>query len=273
MPFRVLYALSDGLYLILYYVVGYRRKVVKQNLKESFPDKSDKEIKAIEKRFYRYFSDNLLEICKMGSISHEEMKKRMHFVNVDVINKRLREGHSIAVYLGHYGNWEWVSSLPLSLDNDVTAAQIYHRLSNPAIDKVMLENRASCHAVNVEMRETARFINRKAMNNEVCITGFIADQSPRKKDAKYFLHFLNHEIPVITATEKIIKHYNLDTFFLKVSRVKRGYYEAEFISMSCETESEFELTHKYFSLLEQTIIDNPEYYLWTHRRFKLAKKN
>lgn len=272
-PFGILYVFSNGLFFLLYHLIGYRRKVVHKNLCESFPEKSEAEIIEIEKNFYHFFSDNIIEICKMGSMSGEEMGKRMKFTNIDEINKVLRSGRSVGLYLGHYANWEWISSMPLHLDKNAVSAQIYHKLSNDDFDRIMLENRAAHGAVNVEMRKTARFINEQAMKSQVCIIGFIADQSPRKKDANYYLNFLNHEVPALTGTEKIIKHYDFDVWFVQPKRIKRGYYEAEFIHIedSSRTLSDFKLTDSYFKILEQTIRRQPELYLWTHKRFRYAK--
>lgn len=271
-PFSVLYALSDGLYFLTYYLIGYRRKVVRKNLTECFPEKSREEIKNIEKNFYRYFIDNILETCKMSSISAKEMSKRMNFINVEAVNSRLREGISIALYLGHYGNWEWISSMPLHLNKNAVSAQIYHKLSNKDFDRIMFENRERFGATNVEMRKTARFINEMSIEHKVSIIGFIADQSPRKKDANYFLPFLNHNTPVLTGTEKVTKHYGFDAWFIKVTRIKRGFYEAEFVHMHPHPDSlpDFELTGIYYKMLEQAIRSHPELYLWTHKRFRYA---
>lgn len=273
-PFGMLYSISSMLYVILYYVIRYRRNTVFNNLQESFPDKSKKEIKRIEKRFYHYFADNIVEICKMWSMSDDEMRGHIKFINVDDINEKLRKGKSVALYLGHYANWEWISSLPLNIDKNIICGQIYHRLSNPDIDKIMQENRTWNGSVNIEMRETARHINRLSMENKVYIIGFIADQSPRKKDARHYIPFLNHEIPVQIATEKIIRHYEMDAWFVRPKRIKRGFYEAEFIHMDDTTTKDrnFGLTETYFRLLEETIYQNPEFYLWTHRRFRLSKR-
>ncbi len=272
-PFRMLYALSGGLYFLTYHVIGYRKKVVSKNLTECFPEKSPEEIKKIEKAFYRYFIDNILETCKMGALSAEEMSRRMNFVNVEDINRRLREGKSIALYLGHYGNWEWISSMPLHLEKSAVGAQIYHKLSNEDFDKIMFENREHFGAINIEMRKTARFINEMAAENKVSIIGFIADQSPRKKDANYFIPFLNHSTPVLTGTEKVTKHYGFDAWFIKVKRVRRGFYEAEFVHMHSDPDSlpDFKLTDIYYKMLEQEIRSHPELYLWTHKRFRYAK--
>lgn len=273
-PYRVLYFLSDGLYYLLYYVVGYRRKIVRRNLVESFPEKGLPEIKQIEKKFYRFFMDMILESCKLASISPEEIRRRMKFTNVEQVNALLRQGKSVSVYLGHYGNWEWVSSMPLWLEKNIAGAQIYHKLRNKSIERLMLHIRGRMGAVSVDMHKTARYITGLANARRLCVVGFIADQSPRKQESRYFLPFLNHKTPVLTGTEKITKHYGFEAWYLDVRRTGRGYYEAEFVRLheKPRTLPDFELTALYFQHLEQTILREPELYLWTHKRFKHAQK-
>ena len=272
LPFGVLYILSDFLYYVVYYVVRYRREVVRKNLTESFPEKSEQEIKLIEKKFYHFFVDNTLEGCKLATISHKEISRRMVFTNIEDVNTVLMGGKSIALYLGHYGNWEWCSSIPLHLDKTVTSAQIYHKLRNENMDRLILHDRERMGAICVEMRKTARYVNELANTGKVSIIGFIADQSPRKKEVRHFLQFLNHNVPVLTGTEKIVKHYGLEAWFLDIRRLKRGYYEAKFVKMhdAPNTLPDFELTAIYFQMLERCIKYCPEMYLWSHRRFKHA---
>lgn len=273
-PFRILYVISDCLFYLIYYVARYRRKVVRTNLTESFPGKDLKEIKSIEKKFYRFFTDNLLESCKMTTISQEEIKRRMKFNNMDAFNDDLRAGKSISLYLGHFGNWEWCSSIPLHFIDGITSAQIYHQLRNKNMDRLILRNRERMGATCIEMRKTARYINEQAKEHRVCVTGFIADQSPRMKDVRYFLPFLNHQVPVLVGTEKLTKHYDFAAWFVRVKRVRRGFYEADVIRMHEDPKSlpDYELTEIYFRMLEEAIQAQPELYLWSHRRFKHAKK-
>ena len=273
-PFRVLYVLSDGLYYILYYIIRYRRKIVRKNLTESFPTLKGKEILQVEKKFYRYFTDQVLESCKMATISPEEMKKHMKFTNIEAANAVFKEGKSIALYMGHYGNWEWISSIPLWVAEGVTSVQIYHKLRNDNMNKLILNMRERMGAISVEMRKTARYITEITNTNQVSVIGFIADQSPKKKEVRYFLPFLHHRTPILVGTEKIVKHYGFEAWFLDMRRVKRGYYEAELIRMHEEPASlpDFELTEIYFRMLEKMIQERPELYLWTHNRFKHATK-
>lgn len=246
---------------------------MRKNLKESFIKKSEKEIITIERQFYHFFVDMILESAKLASISKNEIKRRMIFKNLDEVNAVLREGKSVSLYLGHYANWEWCSSIPLHLECDVTSAQIYHKLSNKNMDRLMLHIRERMGAVCVDMRKTARYATDLVAEHKVSIIGFIADQSPRKKESRHFLHFLNHNTPVLTGTEKITKHYGFEAFFLNVKRLKRGYYEAEFIRLHDNPKSlpDFELTSIYFQMLEKCIMAQPELYLWSHNRFRNAE--
>lgn len=273
-PFRALYVLSDGLYYILYYIIRYRRKIVRKNLTESFPTLKGKEILQVEKKFYRYFTDQVLESCKMATISPEEMKKHMKFTNIEAANAVFKEGKSIALYMGHYGNWEWISSIPLWVAEGVTSVQIYHKLRNDNTNRLILNMRERLGAISVEMRKTARYITEIMNTNQVSVIGFIADQSPKKKEVRYFLPFLHHRTPILVGTEKIVKHYGFEAWFLDMKRVRRGYYEAELIRMHEEPTSlpDFELTEIYFRMLEKMIQERPELYLWTHNRFKHATK-
>lgn len=272
-PFCVLYLLSDALFYLLYYIVRYRRKIVRQNLIGSFPEKDLPAIKQTEKKFYRFFADMILESCKLASISAEELKERMKFRNFEAVNTLSKEGKSVAIYLGHYGNWEWISSMPLWLEKEVTPAQIYHKLRNENINRLMLHIRGRMGAISIDMYKTARYITGLNTNHQVCVIGFIADQSPKKRESTHFLPFLHHKTPVLTGTEKIIKHYGFEAFYLDVRRARRGYYEAEFIRLHESPQSlpDFELTALYFKQLEKNILRQPELYLWTHNRFKHAE--
>ncbi len=268
----MLYVLSDILYYPFYYVIRYRRKIVRQNIDGSFPDKSKDEVKEIERKFYHFFIDIALESCKLISISPDEIRRRMRFTNINMVNEMLGEGKSISLFLGHYGCWEWITSLNLWIDCDATLAQIYRRLSDKAMDRLMVRLRERMGQKCVEMRETARFMANAAADDRPYMIGFLADQSPRRRDARHFIRFLNHETPVQTGTEKATKHFGYSALFARMRRVRRGYYECEFIPLHDDPQSlpNFELTSLYFQRLEQEIVQHPEFYLWTHNRFKYA---
>ena len=155
-PFRALYVLSDGLYYILYYIIRYRRKIVRKNLTESFPTLKGKEIFQVEKKFYRYFTDQVLESCKMATISPEEMKKHMKFTNIEAANAVFKEGKSIALYMGHYGNWEWIPSLTLwcETSDKLVSGQIYNPLHNEWFNDFFLRLRSRFGTINIAKKNT-----------------------------------------------------------------------------------------------------------------------
>jgi KDO2-lipid IV(A) lauroyltransferase len=272
-PLRIMYFLSDLLFYPFYYIVRYRRTITRKNLVESFPEKSLKEIIIIEKRFYHFFIDYIFETCKLAAFSREEIKRRMYFVNIDEIEQTLQEKISISIYLGHYCNWEWVSSLPVNYNVPAIAGQIYHKLHDSNIDRLFLYNRSRFNAVNIEMRDTLRWIHSRIKTKETLIIGYIADQAPKRNSIHHWADFLNHTTPVLTGAEKITKKYGFKAYYLNICREKRGYYRSEFIPLHDNPKSlpDFELTDLYLKQLEKTIQSHPEFYLWTHNRFKNKK--
>lgn len=274
-PFRLLYAFSDILYFPFYYLIRYRRKVVRRNLVESFPDKGQKEIVRIEKGFYHYFLDMVVESCKLCTISPDELQRRAVFRNVEEVNRVLDGGTSVDLYIGHYGNWEWITSVGLHLTKKAHVAQIYHKFSNKGMERVMLQLRERLGNKSVLRHETVRYISNAAKQGDIMLIGFLSDQSPKRVESKYFIPFLNHIVPVVTGTEKLTKHFNHAAFYLTARPIRRGYYEYEFIRLHENPKAlpDFRLTELYFERLEQEIHRQPELYLWTHRRFKYAKES
>lgn len=273
LPFGVLYVLSDLMYYPLYYIIRYRRKVVRQNLTESFPEKSSAEILRIEKDFYHYFADMILESTKLATISPEEMKRRLKFVNPEFINDVLSQGKSATAFVGHFGNWEWMVSATLWLNRDIVFVQVYHQLSNPTADKVIKQIRQRMGSVCVEMRQTARFVNSTIEKGKPLMLALAADQSPKRRDIKHYVKFLNHEVPVLVGPEKMTLHYDCTPFFVVMRRIKRGYYEMEVIPLCVnqDTTQAYPLTELYYQHLEHEIRQHPELYLWTHKRFRYAR--
>lgn len=273
LPFKALYALSDVCYYPLYYVVRYRRGIVRRNLTTSFPDKPAGEIVSIEKKFYRFFMDVVLESAKLISASDDEIKRHMQFPNIDMVNQLLSSGKSVAAFLGHYGNWEWLSTTSLHTVEGAEIVLIYHRLRNKAMDRIIRKMREHTGSVCVNMHQTVRYMAEAKAQGKTCMIGFIADQSPKKRESKHFLRFLNHNVPVLTGTEKTTKHYHYAPLFASVKRVSRGCYTCTFHSLHDAPEQlpDFELTSIYYKRLEKEITESPELYLWTHNRFKHAE--
>jgi len=274
-PFRLLYALSDALYFPFYYMARYRRKIVRKNLTESFPNKTISEVKTIEKDFYRHFLDMLLESCKLMSISADEMRKRMKFVNIELLEEMLSRGQSISAFLGHHGNWEWISSSGLWFRDQGTVVQIYHQLHNQAMNRIITKMRTRMGNACVNMNSTVKYMIQATSNDEPHIYGLIADQSPRKNESKHYTTFLNHRVPVVTGPEKATKHFGFAAVYISVKKCKRGYYECIISPLhdNVQTLPDYELTTLYYQRLENDILQQPELYLWTHNRFKYAHQN
>ncbi len=272
LPLGTLYVISDGLYFLIFYVVRYRRALVLRQLKDSFPEKSEQECKAIARRFYRTFCDYLVEILKANTISPDEMYRRVEFVNFDTMQETLlREGKQFGfVYLGHYGNWEWLASFPLWLGPEWKGAQIYHPLYNKVVDQFFLQQRERMGGRCIPMKTTLRHILTAKREGQREIIGFIADQSPKWEAMHHWTDFLNHQTSFFIGTERIARQVGAALYYLRVTRPRRGYYRAELqlISLNPDEMADFEATDRYAALLEEQIRECPELWLWTHNRWK-----
>ena len=274
LPLRILYVLSDLLFWLLYAVVGYRKAVIRKNLKESFPEKSEEELRKVERGFYRFFCDYLVETIKMMTISKENIRRRLTFKGTELVDEIVESGQSCAVYLGHLGNWEWVTSLPLWVTPKAQCGQIYHPLENKEFDRLFLYSRQRLGAKCIAMQDTLREILNYRKENQPVVIGYISDQVPFWTNIHHWVDFLHHDTPVLTGTERIARKVNHAVFFLDVHRVRRGYYEAEFKLITREPQKmgEFEITDIYFKLLEESIRRAPEFWLWSHNRWKRTRE-
>ncbi len=274
LPFFVLYILSDLIYFLVYYLVRYRRKIVRDNLVKSFPEKSLKEIKSIERKFYSVLCDYFVETVKLYGLSKKQISKRMVFTGVEDVDRMLAEGRSCVCYMGHFINWEYATSIPLHFNpENVVIGDIYHPLENKRFDALMKKMREQYGAEAITMANTLRRIVQILKDKKQYLIGFIADQVPTWESINYWLDFLHRETPVFTGTEKIAQRTQAALFFLRFKRVKRGYYTAHFelFAEDASKMSEFEPTNRYYELLEKEIKENPELWLWTHNRWKRTR--
>ncbi len=270
LPMWVHYLISDGIYVIVYHLVGYRKKLVRKNLSDSFPEKSEAEIIRIEKDFYRWFCDYFVETIKLLTISRQELRRRMVFKGAELVNKLTENGQSCAVYLGHYCNWEWITSLPLWVTPKAQCGQIYHVLENSEFDKLFLKLRQRMGAVCIPMAETLRKLAEYRQQQQPVVIGYISDQVPFWNNIHHWCPFLNHDTPVLTGTERLARSAGHAVFYIDVERPKRGYYVAEFklIARDPKQTEDYQLTDAYFTLLEASIRRAPQFWLWTHNRWK-----
>lgn len=277
-PLRVMYLFSDLLYLLIYYIIGYRKKTVRKNLKNSFPEKSEAELRRIEKDFYLHFCDTFIETIKAVSISDKEMRKRFTFDNIEILDEYYEKGKNVILYLGHYGNWEWLTfarrASTLRHKKEQECISVYHKLENQTFDKFYLRLREKCDSILVPQEGLLRklvSINKAGKLGMYC---FIADQGTLWKNIYFWMDFLNQETAPITGPEKIAKQTGFPVLYIDVQKKSRGYYHAHFVVMTENPKElpEFELTKQYMRLMEQTIKREPAYWLWTHNRWK-RKKN
>ena len=273
LPMKVLYWVSDFLYIIIYRLIGYRTKVVRRNLRASFPDKSEAELRKIEKDFYHHFADYIVETIKLAHISEKELQRRAFVQNPELIDRLMEKGHStFIVFMGHYGNWEWYSGSS-SRFVDCKIHQIYRPLNNPAIDRLFLYLRTRFNSFCIKKNDTFRDIVKLKQNRVRTIVIFLADQTPSRGNLHYWTTFLNQDTPMLTGAERIARKLNLPVLFLDVQKLRRGYYtlEIKVLSELPKETPENWLTEQYTRMLEKMILRAPAYWLWTHKRWKYTR--
>ncbi len=271
LPFRVLYLFSDFLCFVLYRLVGYRTRIVRQNLENSFPEKSKAEIIVIENRFYGHLCDVIVETFKSFTISEKEILKRMVVENPDLANKYFEQGRSVLLGGGHYNNWEWIA---ISMDQQIShhTYALYTPLSNKFFEFKMQRTRSKFGLGMIPITTTTAYFEEN--KNKLTATIFGIDQSPRRPDRCYWMNFLNQDTAVLFGLEKYAKAYNYPVLFTDIAKTKRGYYTVRF---SLITEQPMDEPHGMIienttRLLEKQIIDCPQYWLWTHKRWKHQRK-
>ena len=273
LPLRVLFLLSDLNFFFIYYVFGYRKKTVRENLKNSFPDKTDKELKKIERRFYRHFCDLFVEVNYSLFVSNRRVKKMVTFKNIDLINEFYDKGKSVIVTGGHYGNWELLNLFSLYVKHTVIGA--YKPINNKHFENFINKSREKFGALPVPMHEVARMALKMSQEGKPFFLGLISDQTPVKGDIRYWTTFLNQDTPIFLGTEKIAVKANQPVLFCNMRKIKRGRYEVELelLTENPKETKQYEITEMHVKALERLIQEKPEYWLWSHRRWKHKRTN
>lgn len=268
LPFPVFYLVSDGVCFLTYRVIGYRKKTVRENLALALPHLSETERRNIEKKFYSHLCDMFLEMIKTLSISQKEIEKRFTFSNLDVYLELEKKNKSVAVLCAHYASYEWVISMNYYIHHK--GYGIYKKIANPYFDKLVKKIRSKFKAELITTKETIATITNNYTNGELSLYGFASDQSPKKNAAYHWAPFMGHVVPVHTGAEMLAKRFDMNVIFLRTKKIKRGYYEASFEVLSDDVKSvpNYEITDRFLQLVEQQILEAPEYYLWTHKRWK-----
>ena len=271
LPFPIFYSISDCFYILLYRIVGYRKKTVRENIRMTMPELSKAELKKVEKESFRHLCDIFLEMIKTLTISENELKKRYTFTNVEAIHQVEKQGKSIMLFCAHYANWEWM----IILDQYVAykGYAVYKKINNPYFDNLIKRIRARFGTTLVEMKETIRLIRQNELENNHGIYAFISDQSPMVSHANYWQDFMGIEVPVFTGGEALCKKFDMVPMYLKVTYLKRGHYQATFIPLYSEGENvkeipNYELSNRFLKEVEKSIREAPSYYFWTHKRWK-----
>lgn len=278
LPLGALYLISDLLFVVLYHVVRYRRRVVHDNIRASFPEFSDAQCRHTVRRFYRNFVDYFFETVKLGHISDEEMRRRMVFDNMSVIDRLIAEGRSVVVYFSHSFNWEWATSLPLWSEHAhnpaVSISQVYRPLVNDWFDNYFLHLRSRFHTKSYPKRSVLRDLIREQRDGKQSVCGFMSDQKPSHGDPTHVMRFLHHPTAMITGTETLARRLDMAVVYMDMEKLGRGRYKVtiRLITKTPCVLPDMAITERYAHLLEQTIRRDPSIWLWSHKRWKIPVK-
>ncbi|MDC9722095.1 MAG: lysophospholipid acyltransferase family protein [Urechidicola sp.] len=268
LPFRVLYLFSDFISFILFRVIGYRKDVVLNNIKIAFPEKSEKEVRKIRRQFFKHFTDVFMEMIKSITISEKNVHKRFVFEDIDVINNLYKKNRSVIIVGSHYANWEWMVSINNLVHHKGYA--VYTPIGNKYFDKMMLKYRTKYGGDFIKPSVAKKTYIENEKNGVLAINALVSDQSPMLKKTQYWSTFFNSFVPVHVGAEKIAKELNQAVVYYKVSKVKRGHYKCTF-KLLAENPREFEdykITDMFLKEVECQVAEAPQYYFWTHKRFK-----
>ena len=268
LPKKAMYFFADLLFLIGYFLIGYRKKVVDENLRNAFPEKSSTEIRKIAKRFFKHLSDVMIEDVAMLHMSPKRLNQFVSVKDLDLLNDLYKQNKNVMGILGHYGNWELLTTIPLH--SPYTILTVYKPLKNQFFDRKIYEMRKRFDEVPIPMKQAYKSIARYQNKGEPYIVGMVADQSPPKRGLNFWTTFLNQDTSFFLGAERIARKFNHTVIFPAVKKIKRGSYEIHFellVDNPKET-AETEITEKYVRTLENLILEKPEYWLWSHRRWK-----
>lgn len=273
LPMKLLYVISDFFRFIIFNIIGYRKKVVINNLRLAFPNKNEKEINTLCKKFFKHFVDLIFESIKSFTISKKEIKKRYIYKNPELINELTKQGKSIALVGTHQANWEWAFGMPFDLTINCFGA--YTKIQNPYFEKVIKSSRTKFGFDGVPTGIFNKTINSREAQKIQTLYILLSDQSPQLHKTRYWAQFLNQKVPVHTGAEVLAKKHDLIVVNMNTTKIKRGYFETEFelITTTPKEYANFEITDKFLKIAEKNINKQPEYYLWSHKRFKHINKH
>lgn len=270
LPLEVLYLISNLAYYAVYYIIRYRRRLVRENLTCSFPEKSKEEIVRIEKAFYRNLCDVFIESFKCLNISDKEMLRRVEVVNYELPERIAAEGKNVFMLMGHLGCWEWVQEVCVRYNNPKKSAEIYKQIENPYFSSLMHEVRSRWNTEQLETKQSVRTMLKWYAEGKTFLCGFIQDQRITGTKAKDGMLFMNQMTPIMPLSEELSKKINAELVYLDVEKTSRGQYRFTFCEMNVPEEFKernYPLSLTYFRMLEKTIRRQPEIWLWSHNRW------
>ncbi|MGJ8684286.1 MAG: lysophospholipid acyltransferase family protein [Nonlabens sp.] len=273
LPARVAYLISDFAFLIVYYLIGYRKKVIINNFKVAFPDKTDAELKALCRKTTQHFCDSFIEVIMSMGLSHDEMRKRFVYTNLELIHDLRAKNRPIVAMFGHQASYEWTMCLDGQVDYKIIA--VYKPLANKYFNNLIVSIRQKFNSTLITMREASNHISKSILSGEMAMYGLVADQSPARYRAQHFTTFFGKTSAVFMGSEKLAVAHDTAVVYLAVEKVKRGYYSATFhtITEHAKETKVWEITDSFFDLLETQIRKQPEFYLWSHKRWKATPSN
>lgn len=268
LPLKILYGISDLLFPLMYYFPGYRRKVVRKNLINSFPEKDLIEIVEIEKKFYHHLCDIFIETFKLTHMSNKQIMKRMRVTNPELLDRLYNDDRDVVAVLGHYGNWEWLRVLPLL--TKLKTISVYKPLKNKHFDNHMIKIRSRNGMVLTPMQHVVREVLENRKRSFRSVYCFVTDQTPPKRDIKFWTDFLHQDTPVYLGAEKIASKYDMAVVYFEFSKTKRGYYNFNIELLFEHTAGlhEYTITEAHVRRLERSIREKPEFWIWSHNRWK-----
>lgn len=276
LPLSVLYGFADWLiYPIMYYVIRYRRRLVRKNLSNSFPDKSEAERKAIERAFYHQFCDTIVETIYGYHCSSEKMREHVTFTNIDEVNRLTQQAGGCIFMLAHMGNWEWMAEVQQVLDPGILEVNVYRQLKSEKMDALMLDIRSKRGGVCVDKRRILREMVRFRAEKQKVTIGLLCDQKPRPEVTRTWVDFLHQDTGFLDGGEVLGTKFGYPVYYAYIRKMKRGCYEAELHLLAADPKqcTEGEITTAYAHALEQNILEQPELWLWTHNRWKWKRMN
>lgn len=275
LPLPILYVFADVLCPLLHYVVRYRVCTVRTNITKAFPEKDARERRRIERRFYHHLCNYIVETLWMLHATPLQIRRRINFDNLQVLYDAIAEGHDIIALFGHYCNWEWVCSIPLSMRADIQIGTIYKPLKNKNFDRFCIKLRSRFGTECIPRQRTLRVIAAHKQAQRPYVLAFIADQTPSVNNIHFWTQFLHQDTPFITGWEQIARRTNDTVVFLEMQRVRRGHYHCSIHRLAVQpaTSKPFAATQCYAQMLEANIRLQPELWLWSHRRWKHHRNN